>query len=144
MQPEDFYEQCPIGVCILRRQRQKTDVLYVNPALARTNGVDAGSFSVLLADGESYCSRDQFIPADADRLRMTIGSYGRPMPPIKLVIVTPADGRVLTDRLVPAAPKEGAVALPPSWKKLTLTGIHRGGKRYTLTVTPQGRTLTPE
>ena len=33
------------------------------------------------------------------------------------------------------------VALPPSWKKLTITGIQRGGKRYTLTVTPQGRTL---
>jgi trehalose/maltose hydrolase-like predicted phosphorylase len=34
------------------------------------------------------------------------------------------------------------VALPPSWKKLTITGIQRAGKRYTLTVTPQGRTLT--
>lgn len=37
------------------------------------------------------------------------------------------------------------VALPPSWKKLTITGIRRGPKKtYTLTVTPQGRTLTPE
>ena len=33
------------------------------------------------------------------------------------------------------------VALPPSWKKLTITGIEWKGKRYTLTVTPEGRTL---
>ena len=35
-----------------------------------------------------------------------------------------------------------SVCLPPTWKKLTITGIKHGGKRYTLTVTPQGRTLT--
>ena len=35
-------------------------------------------------------------------------------------------------------------ALPTSWKKLTITGIRRGGKRYTLTVTPEKRTLTAE
>ena len=35
-------------------------------------------------------------------------------------------------------------ALPSSWKKLTITGILRGGKRCTLTVTPEKRTLTPE
>ncbi len=34
--------------------------------------------------------------------------------------------------------------LPKSWKKLTITGIQRGGKRYTLTVTPEKRTLTLE
>lgn len=33
------------------------------------------------------------------------------------------------------------VCLPPTWKKLTITGIRRAGKRYTLTVTPHGRTL---
>ena len=33
-------------------------------------------------------------------------------------------------------------ALPASWKKLTITGIARNNKRYTLTVTPQKRTLT--
>jgi trehalose/maltose hydrolase-like predicted phosphorylase len=34
------------------------------------------------------------------------------------------------------------VTLPPTWKRLTITGIRRAGKRYTLTVTPQQRTLT--
>ncbi|MES2463068.1 MAG: hypothetical protein V4671_20985 [Armatimonadota bacterium] len=37
---------------------------------------------------------------------------------------------------------EGKPTLPLSWKKLTITGIKRGGKRYTLTVTPEKRTLT--
>lgn len=31
--------------------------------------------------------------------------------------------------------------LPPSWKKLTITGIAYRGKRWTLTVTPKGKTL---
>lgn len=39
MQPDDFYEQCPIGVCVLRRKRQKMDVLYVNPALRQMLGI---------------------------------------------------------------------------------------------------------
>lgn len=38
----------------------------------------------------------------------------------------------------------GPVALPPTWKKLTITGIQRSSKRYTLTVTPQGRKLTEQ
>ena len=33
------------------------------------------------------------------------------------------------------------VCLPPTWKRLTITGIQHNGKTYTLTVTPQGRTL---
>jgi trehalose/maltose hydrolase-like predicted phosphorylase len=39
---------------------------------------------------------------------------------------------------------KGKPALPASWKKLTITGIKRGGKRYTLTVTPEKRTLTAQ
>jgi trehalose/maltose hydrolase-like predicted phosphorylase len=35
-------------------------------------------------------------------------------------------------------------ALPKGWTKLTIKGVHRQGKRYTLTVTPEGRTLTPQ
>jgi len=42
----------------------------------------------------------------------------------------------------PAQIAKRPVTLPPSWKKLTLTGIRRAGKTYTLTVTPQSRTLT--
>ncbi len=37
---------------------------------------------------------------DADRLRMTIASYHRPMPPLHLTIVG-ADGRAVVDRTVP-------------------------------------------
>ena len=35
----------------------------------------------------------------------------------------------------------GKPTLPPSWKKLTITGIAYRGKRWTLTVTPKGKTL---
>ncbi len=43
----------------------------------------------------------------------------------------------------PGAAAKRPVTLPPSWKKLTITGIRHAGKTYTLIVTPQGRTLTP-
>ncbi len=36
------------------------------------------------------------------------------------------------------------MALPAAWKKLTITGIQHAGTPYTLTVTPQGRTLSPQ
>jgi trehalose/maltose hydrolase-like predicted phosphorylase len=37
----------------------------------------------------------------------------------------------------------GKPSLPAGWRRLTITGIRRGGKRYTLTVTPDARRLTP-
>lgn len=43
----------------------------------------------------------------------------------------------------PTALIEGSATLPKTWTKLTIKGIHWKGKRYTLTVTPQGRTLAP-
>ncbi|WP_395091564.1 glycosyl hydrolase family 95 catalytic domain-containing protein [Armatimonas sp.] len=35
------------------------------------------------------------------------------------------------------------VALPKGWTKLEIQGVSYKGKRYTVTVTPQGRTITP-
>jgi trehalose/maltose hydrolase-like predicted phosphorylase len=46
------------------------------------------------------------------------------------------------DLTKPSGMIDGKPTLPTSWKKLTITGIKRGGKRYTLTVTPEKRTLT--
>ena len=81
------------------------------PRVAATNGVDAGSFSVTLADGQGHCQGSHLIPADTDRLRMTIGSFDRPMPPID-VRITDGNRRVLVDRRVPAPPEQGSVILP--------------------------------
>lgn len=36
------------------------------------------------------------------------------------------------------------VALPPTWKSLTIRGVQHKGKRYTVTVTKDGRTVTQE
>ncbi|MBC8135346.1 MAG: glycoside hydrolase family 65 protein [Fibrella sp.] len=36
------------------------------------------------------------------------------------------------------------VALPPTWKSLTIRGVQHQGKRYTVTVTKDGRTVTAE
>jgi hypothetical protein len=80
-----------------------------DPRLAGTNGVDAGSFAVTVPAGRRHCQEGQFMPADADRLRMTIASFDRPMPPIVLTIE--ADGRSVVNRRVPAPPKQGVVEL---------------------------------
>jgi hypothetical protein len=80
------------------------------PRLAGSNGVDAGSFSVVVPDGGRHCERDQLVPADADRLRMTIASFDRPMPPIE-VDVTAAGGRPVIEQRAPAPPAQGVVVL---------------------------------
>ncbi|MBB6052545.1 hypothetical protein [Armatimonas rosea] len=41
------------------------------------------------------------------------------------------------------AMSKAPVALPKGWKKLEIQGVCYKGKRYTVTVTPQGRTVTP-
>lgn len=41
------------------------------------------------------------------------------------------------------AMSKAPVALPKGWKKLEIQGVSYKGKRYTVTVTPQGRTVTP-
>lgn len=40
--------------------------------------------------------------------------------------------------------EKAPIALPKGWTKLQIQGISYKGKRYTLTVTPQKRTLTPQ
>jgi hypothetical protein len=79
------------------------------PRLAGSNGVDAGSFSVELRDGERYCQSGQVVPRTADRARMTIGSYDAPMPPVELT-VTDGRGGTFAQR-VTRPPEQGVVVL---------------------------------
>ena len=79
------------------------------PRLAGSNGVDAGSFSVEVAEGEAHCQKNEFVPADADRVRMTIGSYDRPMPPIALSVTGPG-GETIAERTT-RPPEQGVVEL---------------------------------
>jgi hypothetical protein len=104
------------------------------PRLAATNGVDAGSYSIVLPDSREHCERDQFVPGGADRLRMTIASFDRPMPRIDLRI-TDARGREVVDRVVPAPPAQGPVILPLG---RTTDGPQRGA---TVCVGPRGRRI---
>jgi hypothetical protein len=103
------------------------------PRLAGSNGVDAGSFVVTVPAGRRHCQRDQFVPADADRMRMTIGSYRRPMPPIVVTVAGP-DGRSLVNRRA-TPPEQGVVELP-----LGLT-TQAPLRRATVCLTPEGRRI---
>jgi hypothetical protein len=80
------------------------------PRLAGTNGIDAGTFAVELPNKKVHC-QTEFIPARSAALRMTIGSYDRPVPPIQVTIDDSSGRRVLQD-LAPSPPDQGIVTLP--------------------------------
>jgi hypothetical protein len=91
--------------------------------LAGSNGVDAGSFSVMLADRQDFC-QTMFVPGDADRIRMTIGSYDRPTPAID-VTVRRADGSVVASHRTAGGFTQGVATLALG---TTTSGPLEGGR----------------
>jgi hypothetical protein len=70
-----------------------------------------GAFVAPLAAGQRTCQDDELLPADTSALRATIGSYGRPGPPVQLTVTGP-DGRVLTAGGLRAGWRQGIVQIP--------------------------------
>jgi hypothetical protein len=76
--------------------------------LAGTNNIEAGSFVVVLKDGQQFCQQ-MFVPKDADRIRMTIGSYDAPMPAVDVTLKGP--NGVVSHARNPAGVPQGVVTL---------------------------------
>jgi hypothetical protein len=70
-----------------------------------------GAFVAVLGAGQQTCQGGEPLPADTSALQMTIGTYGAPGPPLR-VVVTGADGRVLTSGGLPAGWRQGVVRIP--------------------------------
>jgi len=71
------------------------------PQIALTDRVPNYTFVTEVYAGQSLCQANEIVPADTAALRMTIGTYGKPGPPLAIVVTAPP----------PASPSARAVAI---------------------------------
>jgi hypothetical protein len=111
--------------------------------LAGSNGVEASAFNTVVADGREYC-QTVFLPAHADRIRMTVGSYDKPTPAIDVTIKGPGGRTIARHRTAggfrqgvatfalgatTAAPVAAArLCLRPDGTKIALAGAADGAR----------------
>ena len=85
--------------------------------IAGTDRVPNDEFVTTLAHGQRLCQGNEIVPAGTAALRMTIGTYGKPGPPLTISITVPGGARarepVEVDRVAIApAWRQGMVVLP--------------------------------
>jgi hypothetical protein len=78
--------------------------------LAGTNDLRAAEFVATLPAGARACQAGEFVPGDGARLRLLVGTYERPVPPLEVEIRSPAGSR-LRGKL-PGGAREGYVEVP--------------------------------
>jgi hypothetical protein len=78
---------------------------------AGSNRIEAAAFDVVVPDGQEYCQRHQLVPKDANRVKVTLGSYDASPPPVAMS-VRRADGSVVLHTVAPSGYRQGVVALP--------------------------------
>lgn len=81
-----------------------------SPALLGSNGFRPGAFIAVVPAGRTLCQSDQLVPRTTGSLRMTIGSYGRPGPPVEVRLRDPK-GALLARGGLRRGWKEGPVSL---------------------------------
>ena len=64
-------------------------LLASKPRLAGTNNVRDPVFAAVVPGGTAACQAGEGIPADTDRLRVLVGTYGAKLPPLSLVAAGP-------------------------------------------------------
>jgi hypothetical protein len=79
------------------------------PRLAGTNNVRDPIFAAVVPGGAAVCQSGQGIPGDSDRVRVLVGTYGTPLPP--LTITADGPGKHVTGR-IRGGGKEGYVFIP--------------------------------
>jgi hypothetical protein len=82
------------------------------PRLAGSNDIEPSSFVVFSEGGQRVCQADETLFEDTASVRMTIGTYGQPTPPLE-VRWTKA-GRVVESTELAAGWAEGVVRIPLS------------------------------
>jgi hypothetical protein len=78
--------------------------------IAWTDRVANNQYVTGLATGERLCQGNEIVPAGTAALRMTIGSYGKPGPP--LAVDVRAANRTVAVASIPAGWHQGVVLLP--------------------------------
>jgi hypothetical protein len=86
-------------------------LLHGGPRRSGTDRTPDGSFVLTLGAGQQTCQEGELLPADTAALRMTIGTYGTPGPPLKASVLG-ASGRVLTRGGLAAGWRQGIISIP--------------------------------
>jgi hypothetical protein len=70
-----------------------------------------GAFIAPLLAGQETCQEGELLPADTSAIRVTIGTYGKPGPPVHVTFTGP-HGHLLSSGGLPAGWREGVVRIP--------------------------------
>ncbi len=79
--------------------------------LSGTDSTPPEAFVAGLAPGQQACQGEELLPGDTGAVQLTIGTYGRPGPPLSLTATGPS-GRLLTRGALPAGWHQGVVRIP--------------------------------
>lgn len=90
-----------LGVALLARAPRRSGTNYTAPA----------TFVAALAPGQQACQVGEELPGDTAAVQLSIGTYGRPGPPLTLAATRPG-GRLLTQGALPAGWRQGTVRIP--------------------------------
>lgn len=91
-------------------------VLLLFESAPRRSGSDLtpnGAFVAGLGSGQRSCQGSELVPADTSALQMTIGTFGRPGPPLSVAVYAP-DGTQIASGGVPGGWHQGVVRIPVS------------------------------
>jgi Predicted membrane protein (DUF2142) len=75
-----------------------------------SNLIPNGTFAFVVEGGDRVCQRAETIPAGTSAVRMTLGTYGPPGPPLEMSIR--ADGRTVTRSRLEGGWRQGSVVIP--------------------------------
>jgi hypothetical protein len=100
------------------------------PRLAGTNNVRDPLFVAVVPGGQTVCQSGEGVPANTDRLRVLVGTYGRPVPPMTMTAAGP--GARITSRVAGGGP-EGKISFPVPRTRHAVEGLticlRNGGKQ---------------
>jgi hypothetical protein len=81
------------------------------PRTAGSDHVSPAVFAATVPGGATMCQPAADLPGDAASVQILIGTYGRPLPGLRLSFVDATNSEVAAGR-VPAGGREGAVTVP--------------------------------
>jgi len=95
-------------------------LLTSKPRLAGTNNVRHPVFAAVVPPGAAVCQSGEGIPADADRVKVLVGTYGSRLPPVTLTAL--GKGGRLVARY-PGGGPEGFMTIPVRRTKRAVEGL---------------------
>jgi hypothetical protein len=86
------------------------------PQIASTDRVPNGQFATVIDRDQRLCQQGEIVPAGTAALRMTIGDYDKPSPPLRIDITKPASSpgsrsQTISTALIAGGWRQGAVEL---------------------------------